>query len=431
MRIDLYRAVWRWHFYAGLFVLPFLAWLAVTGGLYLFKPEIERAWYDGWITLDAQRNAIDATVMIERVETSRAAAVTQVERPADPAHSWRMRADTVDGPRTLFVDPGDGAVLGTTREGGIMKLDRDLHGLAITGPIGNALIEIAAGWTIILCLTGFYLWWPRNGFPALALRRPTARRRFWRDLHASTGAFAGLVILFLALTGMPWSLFWGKQVQRSVAEAGLGRPRSPAPAPWEHAGGHAERARKDSLPWALQEAPMPAGHGHGAIGPGQALAIADRAGLGRAVTLTLPQEPGQPFTAARTVVRADDARAIYIDAADGRVVQDAAYASFGAGAQVIEWGIATHQGQQYGESNRWVMLAGCIAVMLLVVSAPVMWWKRRVDGSLRRPPMPARRTLRVVGIGMVGLGVLLPLTGLSMLLVAAAEWFAGRVRRTA
>ena len=29
---DFYRAVWRWHFYAGLLVLPFLIILSVTGG---------------------------------------------------------------------------------------------------------------------------------------------------------------------------------------------------------------------------------------------------------------------------------------------------------------------------------------------------------------------------------------------------------------
>jgi uncharacterized iron-regulated membrane protein len=34
----LYGAVWRWHFLAGLFALPFLLNLAVTGGLYLFTP---------------------------------------------------------------------------------------------------------------------------------------------------------------------------------------------------------------------------------------------------------------------------------------------------------------------------------------------------------------------------------------------------------
>ncbi len=43
-----YRIVWRWHFYAGLIVMPVLLWLATTGALYLYKPEIERNWYGAW-----------------------------------------------------------------------------------------------------------------------------------------------------------------------------------------------------------------------------------------------------------------------------------------------------------------------------------------------------------------------------------------------
>src|SRR5262245_24766674 len=38
-----YRAVWRWHFYASLFCIPFVIILSITGGIYLFKPQIE-AW---------------------------------------------------------------------------------------------------------------------------------------------------------------------------------------------------------------------------------------------------------------------------------------------------------------------------------------------------------------------------------------------------
>ncbi|WP_255424199.1 PepSY domain-containing protein, partial [Asaia sp. W19] len=33
--------LWRWHFFAGLFCLPFVIMLCVTGLLYLFKPQIE------------------------------------------------------------------------------------------------------------------------------------------------------------------------------------------------------------------------------------------------------------------------------------------------------------------------------------------------------------------------------------------------------
>lgn len=32
-----YRTVWRWHFYAGLFCIPFVIWLSITGSIYLFK----------------------------------------------------------------------------------------------------------------------------------------------------------------------------------------------------------------------------------------------------------------------------------------------------------------------------------------------------------------------------------------------------------
>ena len=39
----LYRTIWRWHFYAGLIVAPFLLILAVTGAIYLFNDELNDA----------------------------------------------------------------------------------------------------------------------------------------------------------------------------------------------------------------------------------------------------------------------------------------------------------------------------------------------------------------------------------------------------
>lgn len=37
----LYRTIWRWHFYAGIFSIPFVIILALTGAIYLFKPYYE------------------------------------------------------------------------------------------------------------------------------------------------------------------------------------------------------------------------------------------------------------------------------------------------------------------------------------------------------------------------------------------------------
>ena len=36
-----YNTIWRWHFYAGLFCIPFILVLSVTGAIYLFKPQVE------------------------------------------------------------------------------------------------------------------------------------------------------------------------------------------------------------------------------------------------------------------------------------------------------------------------------------------------------------------------------------------------------
>lgn len=44
-RKNLYFLTWRWHFYAGLFVVPFMLMLALTGLVMLFDDEIEQARY--------------------------------------------------------------------------------------------------------------------------------------------------------------------------------------------------------------------------------------------------------------------------------------------------------------------------------------------------------------------------------------------------
>jgi len=44
-----YRTIWRWHFYAGIIFAPFLVMLAVTGSIYLFKPQIENVLYQSYM----------------------------------------------------------------------------------------------------------------------------------------------------------------------------------------------------------------------------------------------------------------------------------------------------------------------------------------------------------------------------------------------
>lgn len=402
-RISLYRAVWHWHFYAGLIVLPVLAWMAVTGSLYLYKPEIERWLYHDWVIARSIAPPLPLAEMIERVERQTGGEVTQVTRPAGTDESWRMAfTDATGGERLAFVRPDVGLVLGTTRGGGPMELVKHLHSLTVAGPAGNVLVEIVAGWAIVLVLTGLYLWWPRAGNRALSLAGKIGERRFWRNLHASVGLLAGGVILFLAITGMPWTAFWGANFHALVARGQIGRPQAPI----------AETVHDEHLPWSLRGQAQPHTSGHGDVGPDRAVATAASRGLATPWILDLPSAPGRPYRLSAATERTDTIRILYVDPGGARVLQDVHFADFGIGARAFEWGIYTHQGGQYGEANRLFMLAGCLGLLLLAASAPVMWWKRR----FRAPPAPDDpRQLRGVATILLTVGLLFPLTGATMI----------------
>src|SRR5579875_158329 len=76
-----YKAIWRWHFYAGLFCIPFVLWLATTGSIYLFKPQI-----DAWLDRPYEHLAVQST---------RASAAAQVEAalaavPGSNLHDYQL-----------------------------------------------------------------------------------------------------------------------------------------------------------------------------------------------------------------------------------------------------------------------------------------------------------------------------------------------------
>lgn len=419
-RHHLYRAMWRWHFFAGLIVLPVLALMAVTGGLYLYKAEIERLIYKDYIVLETAGQPLAPSRLVRAVEVVTGERVAQILRPAAADESWRLIVRPDGAPSvTLFVDPHDGRILGRIRDGGIMQTVKQLHSLALTGPIGNRLVEVVAGWAILLVVTGVYLRWPRAGSKALALRgRPTGRL-FWQDVHGTLGVLAAGVILFLAVTGMPWTGVWGGELRRVVAVNNWGRPQAPV-LPW------AESTR-ETLPWTLREGGAEAG-GPGDVGVDEVMRVADQRGIRGGYSLILPATRGVPYLVVTSVMAAQDARAITIDAGSAAVVQDIDWRHFGPGAKAVEWGIATHQGQQYGEANRLLMLAGCIVLLLLCLTGPILWWKRRRFGRLARPPSAPRGTERSVAGLMIMLGALFPLTGLSMIVALGGEWLVRRIR---
>ena len=63
-RRHFYRVIWRWHFYAGLFVIPFMMMLAVTGIIYLFKPQLDVMMYRRLLFVTPQQTPLSAETQL-------------------------------------------------------------------------------------------------------------------------------------------------------------------------------------------------------------------------------------------------------------------------------------------------------------------------------------------------------------------------------
>ncbi|HWW25695.1 MAG TPA: PepSY domain-containing protein, partial [Caulobacter sp.] len=200
--------------------------MALTGGLYLFKDEISGVLYRRLLTVPPSAAQAPPSAWIASAERGLDGEVLQLTPLATPDLSVQMLVQRGDGEKlSVYVDPHDARLLGSTPQGGVMGVVKRLHSLDLLGPVANWGVEIVAGWAIVLVATGVFLWWPRDqSAGVVTVRGPLRKRVFWRDLHAVTGLFAGVVIVFLAATGMPWSAFWGQEVRKITTEAGLGRP---------------------------------------------------------------------------------------------------------------------------------------------------------------------------------------------------------------
>lgn len=226
-----YRALWRWHLYAGLIVAPFLLILAVTGSIYLFNDEIDDALYPSQRFVAVHAVQVPPSRMIDAALKAYPGAATRIDLPGAADRSAVVFVTSDHGePLRVSVDPGTGRVLGSTIYARtLVGFADEMHGSLTLGTIGDRIVELAACWALVLIATGLYLWWPRGrgGLGGILYPRLAAGGRlFWRDLHAVIGFWSVAFITFLLLTGLPWAGIQGDLLNRGTAALGIGYPAS-------------------------------------------------------------------------------------------------------------------------------------------------------------------------------------------------------------
>lgn len=448
----LYRTLWRWHFWAGLMVAPFLLILSLTGAIYLFNDELNDAIYPELRLVQPRQSPVPVSAMIRAALAAHPGAVSRVDLPATPDRSAVIFVTPKAGEALrVHVDPGTGRMLGSLVYGRtLVGLADSLHGSLLLGTLGDRIVELAACWALVLIGTGLFLWWPRGRWRAAGVLWPRLSgqgRSFWRGLHGPVGLWTAGLALFLIVTGLPWAGVQGDVLQRIGTAAGIGYPASfrtqatPQSVPMKAALGE--------TPWTLEGAPMPHSHapmpqmppqratstGHAghdappATDDAAAIAGVDRVtallalkGLTGGYRLFLPGGADGVYTAYTYPDRPEGQRTVYVDRYRfTQIGRDVTYADYGGMGRAIELGVAIHMGNYFGRANQLLMLVPCIGIWLLTLSGVAMWWKRRPRGTVGSPPKMGGARIGGVAALLAIAAIALPLFGASLLVLLLAD----------
>jgi uncharacterized iron-regulated membrane protein len=432
----LYLAAWRWHFYAGLYVIPFFAILAITG--------MAMAWIAHIDGRDGERIAVVPQQTVQAVSVQAEAALAaipggtlkQYVAPRADDLAAIFRVDLEEAATMVVVDPYTAAVVAEyPRRSGWYDFFDSIHSDLKLGVTGDRMLEIAASLGMVLIATGLYMWWPRNSGWRSVLIPSLGRggRAMWRSLHGVLGFWLSLFLVFFLISGLSWAGIWGEKMVQAWSQFPAEKWDNVPLSDETHAS--MNHGRKE-VPWALEQTPMPASGsqaGEAVMAEGQPVTIDSMDRLARKIgfdgryQMNIPVGETGVYTFSRDSMSTDSPdpmsdRTVHVDRYTGNILADVRFEDYSWAGKAMAVGIALHMGTM----GLWSVLANtlvCLSVLFLCASSVVMWWKRRAGGMrLSAPPLPRDMPLWQ-GATLVALAVSMafPMAGLTLLTVMALD----------
>lgn len=403
----LYRVIWRWHFYAGLIVLPVLIVVALTGAIYVFRPELEQQLNAAMLTVtpQAQRASYETQLANAQAAAPTGARATAMLLHSDPALATQFSFSTKNGDNlNVFVNQHTGKVQGSYVYGhSFFDVVMVIHRRLLAGTIGRIVVELATSWGVILSITGLYLWWPRGRNKVLGALVPRVRgKRYlvWRDWHAVPGFYLSVFAVLVMFTGLFYTMTFGRGFQRMLEVTNSNPPSYP------------EASKSVVQPGAL---PLPLD---------KIIAIAERAQPEKEMFIDLPNKPNASiYVYAGSSDHPSTLTQFYIDQYSGKVMGLTAWRQLPLLYKIQLLSYPIHVGTIFGWPTRVLALLACLVIVGMGITGAAMWWIRRPSGKTGFPQKTKDQQLPKWLVAIICLlAMLMPAAGISILVIVLGDW---------
>jgi len=408
----LYRVVWRWHFYAGLIVLPVLIVAAITGGLYVFVEELEPLIYP-YRAVEVQEQAVAyqqqlASAIASVPEGFEAHGVTISEDPTRATVIFFHQEP--DRYLYVFVNQHTGAVQGQTEYGeSLFDVILKIHRTLFAGTAGRLIVELSTSWGVILVITGIYLWWPRSRKKVTGVWIPRVKGKsyaIWRDWHTVPGFYFSLLAFLVMFTGLFFTTFFGRAYDVTAYLTNAYPPSYINPPN--------SVVKSGASPLSVDDI----------------IAVARREQKEKELYIDLPHTYENSYSVYCGVTENLSTYSnIFVDQYSGEVIDRITLKDLSAMAITRLLAYPIHVGSIYGLPTKILATLVCVIIVAMSVTGAMMWWKRRPRGKTGFPQKPeAFKPAKWLIALICLLGLLMPAAGISILAILLGDWLINRVR---
>jgi uncharacterized iron-regulated membrane protein len=221
-RLWLRRINFQIHLWAGILLSLYLILIGLTGSILVFRAELETLiGLKPWHHLHAAGPMADIRAVAANVRLAfPAARIVSIMTPteSDPTFVASLQDLRMDlGQFGVAADPHTGEVLGVLpRRETWLSLTQRLHVNLLLGRVGRQANGVAAGFLMLLNLTGLVIWWPglKTWKRALLVDFKRNWRRINFDLHRSIGFWTLAIVSVWAISAIYFA--WSREISTLV-----------------------------------------------------------------------------------------------------------------------------------------------------------------------------------------------------------------------